>query len=1216
MLLIGPLSLACSFQPAQSGQEVCTSFYEVSADFTAMRYSPSMADVATSDGFWNRYRPMPLRPNLWNNSDLPGGDFSELVIGFDNVEPSHCSELTDLVAGSKGRLVETIAMHGKASAIVAKIPLDAMSAFAFKARLSKWVRYIEPNLEFKADFIPNDPYWSIQWGPAKIQADVAWNITTGSASILVAVVDTGIDWNHPDLAPNYVQLGYDWVNNDPAPMDDNGHGTHVAGTIAAAINNSIGIAGLANVRIMAEKVLDQNGTGWLSDVVLGIIHAVDSGAKIINLSLGGPVNSEILHEAVKYAFDQGVLVVAAGGNDATNVKQYPAGYDEVVAVTATNARDTLASFSNYGEWIDIAAPGVRIYSTVLDGSYAYKSGTSMASPHVVGVAALIWTRFPNMTRDQVWAQLQYTAGDLGDPGFDMYFGFGRLNARKAVEQAPLDNDLLVLRMEAPQRASPGMEATINATILNMGNLESNTTVELLVNNTLAHSFSIGFLASGASKTLSVPWNASAEGIYNVTAYVLPAQGETSLENNAFSRQITVSSPRFLKVPNDYGTIQSALDAANEGDIIHVASGTYNENIQITTKGLTLIGENRNNTFINGSGKTNVVTVVADHVKIDSFTIENSGQDNVGVWLISSNANTINNTVVLNNTYGIFLDHSPNTTLRNNIIVNNTYNFGSDGEYVEDFVHDIDSSNTVNGRPIYYLVDQHDLSVPTDAGFIAVVNSTNINVKDMSLTGNFEGILFVHAVDSSIENVNASSNGVGIYFYESMNNRINGSSLMNNEEAINLVGSSNNTVSFSKLCDNSFGLDIVNSRDNVANDVEAINNTYGVYLETSGHNSLRGNNMTGNRFNFGVAGTRLDDLTNDVDTSNTVDGKPVYYWVDQFDKQVPRDAGYLAAVNCVNITAAQLNISRNAQGILFAYVIESTITGNNLAENDRDNVALYYSNDNTISANNFSGASIGLEIDGSNNNIVYHNNLVGNAEQVLSCNSTSIWDNGYPSGGNYWSDYNRTDLFTGPYQNVTGSDSIGDTPLIIGANNMDNYPLVEPYPCIHAIAVEGVGASKTVIGQGFATNLGIGVVNRGHFEETLKVTVDAYVNANPKLATWYYAVTLTAGGSSTATFVWNTSGFVDGNYTLTASVEPVPNETDTADNICGSWVVVTIPGDVKGDFTVDIYDALLLSGAFNSKPISPNWNLNADINGDNIVDIYDAIILAGNYGKTT
>jgi parallel beta-helix repeat protein len=940
---------------------------------------------------------------------------AELVIGLEDTRPDSYDRLSGLITRDGGKLVSTVSMDGKVAAVVVDVPWEEMSNFVSEVETARLSRYTEPNVRFKVDFTPNDPYWLKQWGPMKIEADYAWNITIGNPSVLVAVVDTGVDWGHPDLSANYVPLGYDWVNNDPDPMDDNGHGTHVVGTIAAVIHNSIGIAGLAQVRIMAEKVLDASGSGTSSDIARGIIHAVDRGAKIINLSLGSSVGSELLHEAVKYAYDHGVLVVAAAGNDATSAKHYPAAYNEVVAVSAVDELDHLAAFSNYGDWVDVAAPGVNIYSTVPDDSYAYMSGTSMASPHVVGEAALIWSRFPNMTRDQVQAQLQYSADDLGEPGFDVCYGFGRINARKAVEEAPANHDVLVLNLEIPSGVILGEAAVINATVLNMGiSNEGNITVQLLVNSSIISSAMIDFLSSGQSITVNFSWTATVEGVCNVTSYIMPVTGETIVGNNALSKQMEARLPRVIKVPSDYNTIQGAIDAANEEDTVLVAPGTYYENVWISKESLKLVGEDRSNTIIDGGKKDNVILVTADNVKIDGFTIQHSGQSTVGIWILGFKGSTVSNTMILGNFLGIFLDSSAAVTLRNDTMINNVYNFGVDGDSVMDFVHDIDASNTINGKPLYYWINEHDKQVPFDAGYVAIVNSTNIVVKDLNITKNLEAVLFAYTVNSSIENVNASDNyfGIylaysnnntahnnapmnsytGIYLYESERNNVNDNMLINNANGMDLYYSKDNRIDFSKLLNNDFGLFLEESDDNTVSRNIALNNTYGINVQKSGYNVFRDNDMTTNEYNLGVTGNCLSHFVQDIDISNTVDGKPIYYWINQKDKEIPADAGYVAVVNSTNIVVRDLNLTNNVHGVLFAFAAESLIENVNVANNTygiylygscnntvvystvtskgERGVELINSSDNTVSSNTFTSnyVGIGLWLSAENNTI--------------------------------------------------------------------------------------------------------------------------------------------------------------------------------------------------------------------------------------------------------
>ncbi len=300
------------------------------------------------------------------------------------------------------------------------------------------VEYAELNYRFDITVTPNDPYFnSQQWALTKIYAPSAWDVEKGSAGVVIAIVDTGVSPTHGDLSSKIVP-GYDFVDNDYDPSDAHGHGTHVAGTAAAATNNGIGVAGLAwNNNIMPIRVLNENGSGYLSDVADGIIWAADHGASVINLSLGSSYNSVTLRNAVNHAYSSGCVVVAAAGNSGhtNNAVHYPAAHENVIGVAATSSSDQRAYFSNYGYYVDIAAPGVSIYNTYWSGgnnTYASLSGTSMASPHVAGLAGLIASQNPSWTPDQIEQKIALSADDLGAAGRDDYYGHGRINAYRAV----------------------------------------------------------------------------------------------------------------------------------------------------------------------------------------------------------------------------------------------------------------------------------------------------------------------------------------------------------------------------------------------------------------------------------------------------------------------------------------------------------------------------------------------------------------------------------------------------------------------------------------------------------------------------------------------------------------------------------------------------------------------------------------------------------------
>jgi subtilisin family serine protease len=486
-------------------------------------------------------------------------DSAELVIGVRGVSPKDYARLMGLITKHEGNVVNRVSFGDELEAVVVDVPLPSVSSFVEETRAAMVSRYIEPNVRFTTHLVPNDPYWNLQWAPAKIEADYAWNITVGNSSVLVAVIDTGIDWDHPDLAANYVQLGYDWVNGDEDPMDDNGHGTRVAGIIAAVLNNNLGVAGLAQVSIMAEKGLDSGGNGDAGDLANAITDAVDRGADILCMSWGSYESSVLIRNAIRYAYRSGALLVASAGNNATNQRMYPAAYDEVIAVTATDQLDNPASFTNYGDWVELAAPGVSIYTTSLNDEYHYLGGTSAAAPHVSGVAALVWSLFPEESRDEVRMRLRSASDDLGDAGFDPYYGYGRINARKALAMQNIAiRDVLLQKTVVGQ----GFNVEIYVNITNQCNTTQNFNVTAYVNATIIQVRNVT-LAAVSSTTLTFTWNTTtyAKGNYTVSAYASPIPNEIDTTDNTYTDGTII-----VTVPGDV----NADGAVNIYDLVRVA----------------------------------------------------------------------------------------------------------------------------------------------------------------------------------------------------------------------------------------------------------------------------------------------------------------------------------------------------------------------------------------------------------------------------------------------------------------------------------------------------------------------------------------------------------------------------------------------------------------------------------------------------------------------
>ena len=282
---------------------------------------------------------------------------------------------------------------------------------------------------------PAPPPEDIPWGVDRIDAELAWAITQGGL-VKVAVVDSGIDLDHPDLK---VWGGVNTINPRKSYNDDYGHGTHVAGTIAA-LDNDIGVVGVApEAKLYAVKVLNRSGIGFLSDVIEGLQWAIDNGMQVVNMSIGGGGN-ETYHDAIIAVYNAGITIVAAAGNDgpSEDTVTYPAKYPETIAVSAIDQSDTIAGFSSRGPEVDLAAPGVNVNSTWNDGGYKEGSGTSMATPHVAGTAALVIasgratdTNNNDRINDEIRTLLQTTADDLGATGTDNLYGYGLVDAEEA-----------------------------------------------------------------------------------------------------------------------------------------------------------------------------------------------------------------------------------------------------------------------------------------------------------------------------------------------------------------------------------------------------------------------------------------------------------------------------------------------------------------------------------------------------------------------------------------------------------------------------------------------------------------------------------------------------------------------------------------------------------------------------------------------------------------
>lgn len=400
-------------------------------------FSPPKSNNATS--VHKTPTPSVVNPKYSNEDSLTPLDVSHQVVvkltpGMDAVK---LAKLVNAELVRKGPLqYSTFAL-----------PVDQFDSIVDQLRNTAGVLSVQPVRVLKTTAVktmsvnPTDPLYSQQWGLKKIEVQKAWDLGFTGNGIIVAVVDTGVDLNHPDLKDN-ILVGYNAItgaSGSTTTQDNNGHGTHVSGIIAAEANG-IGIVGVAyQAKILPVKALTREGDGTDDCIADGIVWASDHGAKIINLSLGSDSEGDILKEAIQYAFDKGCLIVAAGGNQEDNLTTiaYPAADPLVLAVTATDSNDQIASFSLPGPQAALAAPGVNITSDYWQNSsgYAALDGTSMASPFVAGAAALVWNAHPDLSVQQVRIALENSALNIGSSGRDNSYGYGRVDAYWAIRFA-------------------------------------------------------------------------------------------------------------------------------------------------------------------------------------------------------------------------------------------------------------------------------------------------------------------------------------------------------------------------------------------------------------------------------------------------------------------------------------------------------------------------------------------------------------------------------------------------------------------------------------------------------------------------------------------------------------------------------------------------------------------------------------------------------------
>ncbi|MCB1770246.1 MAG: S8 family serine peptidase [Candidatus Competibacteraceae bacterium] len=461
---------------------------------------------------------------------------------------------------------------------IIQVPPQAEEAVARALAHNPNVKFAELDMQVEAEQIPNDPNYASAWHLPKIQAPTAWDSSQGS-NITIAILDTGVDANHPDLAVKLV-AGWNSVSNTTDTADIQGHGTKVAGTAAATTNNSIGVAGVAGAaRIMPIRITnDPSGYAYWSDIANGLAWAADHGAQVANISYEATGSSSIA-SAAQYLQNKGGVTVVAAGNSSTNPGYSDSPY--MISVSATDSSDAKASWSNYGYFVDVAAPGVSIWTTTNGGGYSAVSGTSFASPVTAGVVALMKAANPGLSPSSLEDILKNTADDLGSAGWDTYYGYGRVNAASAVQTAMQTQNI---DSQAPNVSitSPASSSTVTgvaAVDVSASDNVAVTRVTLFINGQQ--------IAEDTTSPFGFSWDTTqvADGSATLVAYGYDAAGNQGLSSGVTVTVGNVPEPKVVDITPPTVSIQNA--------------GTHGKNMTFQINASDNVGVTLTSCFVNG-----------------------------------------------------------------------------------------------------------------------------------------------------------------------------------------------------------------------------------------------------------------------------------------------------------------------------------------------------------------------------------------------------------------------------------------------------------------------------------------------------------------------------------------------------------------------------------------------------------------------------------------
>ncbi len=659
---------------------------------------------------------------------------------------------------------------------VYKLRLDPgadLQAVAEEYSKSPLVEYAEPNHIYRTMATPDDTSFSDQWAHTLMDSQSAWDIETGDPGIVIAIIDTGVDWDHPDLAGNIWNntdedcnestdldgngyygdcRGYDFVDDtggqgcidddcdveDNDPMDDMGHGTHCSGIAAAVTDNAAGVAGVCwGCKIMAVRAGFKHPSGGAlrdDDIAQALEYAANNSADVISMSFGGP-NASVVKDAVDYAYSKGVVLVAASGNINTDSESsaYPAAYGNVIAVSATTNSDSKSSYSNYGYWVDVSAPGGEptyqpssaVLSTMVDDTYASWAGTSMACPHVAGLAGLILSKNPSFTQSEVRKIITSATDPIST---DKYMGSGRIDMLRALQ---------IDAVPASSISSPHIEEVIS------GNAD--------IFGTASGANFINYSLTHGSGLYPSSWSTIHDSSTPVTSNKLGTWDTTMVPDGIYTLRVVVYSVGgFSEYKVPVRVLNNGTTCVSCDDCSYKLTSYQGGNL----------------VFLDGdiSDGDRCISIQRDGVTFNCAgnTITGSG-DGQGVLLEGANS-SIRNCVVEGFQQGIFIYETEGANLTGNSMNNNGIGLwvGSEEYEEKNYDHYIDTSNTVDGREVnyYYHADDQVISLGSESGHLEVAHSSNVTITGNSVYG--DGIK-LRGVNGSLISGNSITNAQsGIY----------------------------------------------------------------------------------------------------------------------------------------------------------------------------------------------------------------------------------------------------------------------------------------------------------------------------------------------------------------------------------------------------------------------------------------------------------------------